>query len=393
MNVALSTRVVSIVTGMFMIVAAALKLASPAKALGAVAYAIRPVVGVGPLVGAGLVFVLIVGECVLGVALLLSRSRGVRWIAGAVFVGFGLVLVTRFSDRGAPPCGCLGGLLQSDGPWHVWVDATRNMFFALALLLTLGRDCRANSGKAERASPGAEGAQRAFTMVEMLVTIAVVAVLVVITVPILRNSKMSTRVVKSMAAQKQIVAAVQVYGQSYGDYFPHFEPLDGLQGPVIIRGTTVMQGYFRAHLSLWLAAVGPDDEALIELAIWPPGSRNKVGASAAEAGLFYSVYYMTATAAADPALFTDPVANSPDPSLLRGVRWEEMTFPSKKGLFLDFALNSTGSREDRVVASFGDGSVAELAGRSSPLPIVALPGDGPQTIVISTRNGIRGVDR
>jgi type II secretory pathway pseudopilin PulG len=396
MNAWGAARLVSFVAGLVMLVAVVMKLESPAPTIGAIAFTLRPLIEVGPLTGTLGAYLLIMAETVLGAMLVLSPNRMIRGVGAGVYLFFGLVLIARFTGDSAPPCGCLGRLLAPGNTAQAWSDAARNGLFGMALLLTLGQPSMIkpktiDSGNGTPTRSGSLG----FTLIETLVTIAVIITVLAITLPMLARTRSSSAVVKSLSAQKQIVASVEMYGQAYRGYFPHYEPLDGVAGPVRIRGATVMEGYFRAHMGFWLAAVGPDDEALINLAIWPPRTQREATPAEESIGLHYSVYYMTATAAADPAAFTDPIAQSPtlDAALLRGVRWDETTYPDRKGLFLDFSLYMNGKRHQHVVAAFGDGSAAQLASDTPPEPIVPQPAQGPRSIVISTRNGIRGTDR
>lgn len=396
MNARIVVRLVSAGAGLVMLAAVVFKLESPAPTIGAIAYTLRPVVDLGPITGAMGVFLLILAETAIAALLILPPNTTVRGVGGIVFMLFGLVLAVRFTGDNAPPCGCLGRMLAPDNTGQAWIDAARNGMFGMALLLTLGRPSMnkllsSQDGNAPPTRAGTLG----FTLIETLVTILIIATILAITLPMLARTRSSSAVVKSLSAQKQIVASVEMYGQAHNGYFPHYEPLDGVAGPVRIRGITVMEGYFRAHMGFWLAAVGPDDESLINLAIWPPRTRGYATPAEESSGLYYSVYYMTATAAADPAAFTDPAAQNPtlDPALLRGVRWDEMTYPDRKGLFLDFSLYRTAKRHQHVVAAFGDASAAKLASDAPPEPIVPQPAQGPRSIVISTRHGIRGTDR
>lgn len=386
-------RIVSSVTGLVLLAAVALKLESPAHAATALAHALRPLFEPGQLTVAGLTLLLILTETALGAAMILRPSRAVRAASALTFLVFAIVLVIRFTAHDAPPCGCLGRLFSADTALSARLDAGRNIMFALALLLTLPDPPVESTPPLAR--PHDAASRPAFTLTEALVTIAIIAIILAIVIPVLARARTASKVSRSLAAQQQIVAALHIYGQTHKDFFPHFEPLAGVKGPVRIRGTTVMEGYFRAHMGFWLAAVGPDDEALINLAIWPPRSRQYATAAEEAIGLYYSVYYMSPTVAADPTLFTDLTAQSPspDPSLLRAVRWDEMTFPARKGLFIDFSLFWTGRRDEHIVAAFGDASAAVLPSDAPPEPIVPQPAQGPRTIVISTRNGIRGVDR
>lgn len=394
MSARAAERFVRVVVAVIMLTAAAMKLESPAQAAAAIGHAFAPLGQMGQASGAAGALVLIVVEAGVGLGLLAGAGRGVRIATAALLGVFAAALVIRFTSSDAPPCGCLGRLLTPSHAGQAWMDAGRNVLLAGALLLTLPR--RAGVPRV-RAAPEtiAAASVRGFTVVEVLVTIAIVAVLAAILVPVLAGARDSSAVSRSLSAQRQLVASRDVYGRQHADFFPHFSTLDNIGGPVRMRGMTIMTGYFRAHMAFWLAAVGPHDEGLINLAMWPPVGQGPAMTDQERAnGIHHSVFYLSATVAADPAVFdgSHDGASAAEPRLLRGVRWAEMRFPSAKGLFLDFSM-IRGEGRDRYVAAFGDGSAAEIPGGASPEPIVAQPYGGPLSVVMSTRGGIRGRDR
>ncbi len=397
MNVGVADRLVTVVVAIVMLTAAVLKLDAPGQTVGAIAHALEPIGSIGPVTGAAAALVLIVMEASVGLGLLMLPGHVVRIATVAMMGAFAVVLVVRFTSPGAPPCGCLGRFFTPTHAGQAWLDAGRNVLLAGALLLTMPRRV------VEPRAPGTVSSRgpasiRAFTLVELLVSIAIVAILIAIVVPVLARAKDSSAVAKSLSAQKQLMASLQVYGHEYADCFPHFDTMDNIGGPVRMRGMTIMTGYFRAHMAFWLAAVGPHDEGLINLAMWPPlGQAPPMTDLERANGIHHSAFYLSATVAADPVVFggSHDGASEVDPRLLRGVRWAEMRFPSSKGLFLDFSM-IRGEGRDRYVAAFGDGSAAELPGGGagvSPEPIVDQPYGGPVTVVMSTRNGIQGRDR
>lgn len=394
MSARAAERFVRVVVAVIMLTAAAMKLESPAQAVAAIGHAFAPLGQMGNASGAAGALVLIVVEAGLGLGLHSGAGRGVRIATAALLGVFAAVLVSRFASSDAPPCGCLGRLFTPSHAGQAWMDAGRNVLLAGALLLTLPR--RAGVARVQAPPESLAGASvRGFTLVEVLVTIAIVAVLVAILAPVLARAQGSSAVGRSMSAQRQLVASLDVYGREHADSFPHFPTLDNIGGPVRMRGMTIVTGYFRAHMAFWLAAVGPHDEGLINLAVWPPAGRGPPMTDQERAnGIHHSAFYMSATVAADSAVFdgSHDGASTAEPRLLRGVRWAEMRFPSAKGLFLDFSM-IRGEGRDRYVAAFGDGSAGEIPGGASPEPIVEQPYGGPLSVVMSTREGIRGRDR
>lgn len=394
MSTGFAERAAGVATGVLFMGAAAMKVWSPGEAVSAVAHAVSPVTVLNVTSGLVITSGLIGVEAGLGAALLCRPSRGVRHGAAALLCVLAAVLAVRFTGPSAPACGCLGSMVIERGAAGAWMDVARNLAFAAGLFLTAGgREVTGEAGVARRG--GVLAGARGFTIVEVLVVVAVVALLAALLIPAVAAGRARTRVVRSLSAQQQIGAAIAGYGTDHKDYFPNFETLDGAAGPVRMRGEVVPTGYFRAHMGFWLAAVGPHDEGLINLARWPAiAGAEPMGEEERRRGLHYSTYYMSATVAADPLAFTEPIASSHplDPTLLRGMRWSEVLWPARKGLTLDFALYR-GMRDDAYVAGFCDGSVAELADASPPEPLVPQPGGGPITIVMSTRGGVRGVDR
>ncbi len=381
------------VIGAVFVLAVVMKLASPGEVVGGVMHAVSPLMDIDIRTGRWAALGLIVLEAALGGALLVRDGLLIRATAAALLAAFGVVLMVRFTVAEAPSCGCLGRLSGVPAAAVPWIDSCRNMLFAAALLIV--------PVPVERREP--EGRQRGrscvrpgFSLVEVVVVVVVVAVVLALTLPTLGRAKHLSAITRSLALQQQFVARLSMYAQDHREAFPHFRPLGNLSGAVDIRGIPLQtNGYLWAHMAYWLSAVGPDDEGLVGMARWPRVDAVPITAEERERGVYYSVFFLTAAAAIDPSYFEEPVPTGPDvgPGVMRCVRWSEMIFPASKGLFIDFALIDEGNARHADVASFGDGSAADITRMAPPEPIIDTPATGVRWTVINTRHGIRGRDR
>jgi hypothetical protein len=178
-------------------------------------------------------------------------------------------------------------------------------------------------------------------------------------------------------------------------------------------------GYFGAHQFLWMALVAPDDPAFHAMAARLPHAERLAPEFEDDPELqfirFYSSSYrMSATLVADPSVFDEPISTwrrIDSPALLRGVRTFEITHPSRKGLFVDndlmlrdlpawLASHAPGTGDylplSHVITVFADGSTEDIRTDETTARqrVIAVNGGRISILpVISTRYGVRGVDR
>jgi prepilin-type N-terminal cleavage/methylation domain-containing protein/prepilin-type processing-associated H-X9-DG protein len=68
--------------------------------------------------------------------------------------------------------------------------------------------------------PDGQRCVRAFTLIELLVVIAIIAVLAALLLPALARSKATAKGIQCLNNQRQVMLAVRLYADDYGDFFP-----------------------------------------------------------------------------------------------------------------------------------------------------------------------------
>jgi prepilin-type N-terminal cleavage/methylation domain-containing protein len=233
------------------------------------------------------------------------------------------------------------------------------------------------------------GRRRGFTVVELLVVLAITTVLVTLAVPALRGARFSSKLLRSLAVQRQLEASVESYTQASKDVFPYMATPGDPWGPVIVNGINVsFQGYFTDQSWYWASLIVPDyaDVSALDLALTP---------NVDPRGVFISRYCITETIFADPRLFTTWTARPPL-SYLRPTKTPEIQFPAKKGILLDLGLGAVAGesgRQGQLSVAFADGSARPYMQSDIVWSrVVNQPFSNSAKPVINTRNGLAGVD-
>jgi prepilin-type N-terminal cleavage/methylation domain-containing protein len=402
-------RCVCMLVGLVLLAAAGLKMASPLQSLTAVLHAADPVVSLS-LPGAAVLAVLLIGvETALGALLITGPTGPARTCTAALLTLFAIILVLRFTQPGAPSCGCLGQALAESAPSQAWWDAARNLAFAAALLL-IGAPRPRPTGSAGAAHPVAPRGARAFTILELLVSVVIIGVLLALMFPALVAVRRQAQIIRSHAHLRQVFVATHAYTEANRDTFPRFEALGGSWDYIRHRSLVIQSSYFSAHQVLWMALVAPDDPAFHAMAArLSYAERTSPEYEDDEPLSFYrfytSTFWMSPTLVADPSVFDEPISrwtSIDSPALLRGVRSFEITHPSRKGLFVDLPLMfslldpSRSESPPPIIAVFADGSAATYAYDKefeNKNVVHVRGGQIPYLPVLSTRHGVRGVDR
>jgi prepilin-type N-terminal cleavage/methylation domain-containing protein len=404
------SRAVCALVGVVLLSAGVLKALDPAEPLAAVAHTLQPMLGDGPsrpLLGL-LVVGLVAVEAGLGLGLVLKPTRAVRTAASAVLLVFAIVLITRFTQADSPSCGCLGKWLSAKGTTQAWLDAVRNLTFAgsLVLLPALPIDRRPVRGTSSDRPRDAMTSRHSlaapahgFTVIELMVVLALITSLTALMIPALALVRQEARVIRSLSAQRQLAAALHTYAENNRDCFPFFRPLGTSWDPLLVSGWPSPRSFFGAYMTMWLALVAPDDEALLRMARYTPDTPRQIPPDDIPEQLFATYltsYFLSPTLTADPRVFDTPLSDRPfleRPVHLRAVRQVEVLQPSRKGVILDLAVTARPSALPNV-AAFADGSAARFDADHPPVPPIAvLGGRIPLIPVLSTRHGVRGVDR
>ena len=251
------------------------------------------------------------------------------------------------------------------------------------------------------------GADRAtvsgFTLVETLVVILVIGILLALIIPSLAASRTAARVTKSLSTQRQIVSAITSYAAAGKDRLPNFGSAGGLAGTISVGGSAFRNGYFRTHMTAWPYLVCPTDAAMLGALRNPTDERVLEDTNPTH---HTTLFYMTATAFADPLLFDGSHAKAADvvAENLRSVHLAEFVSPAKKGLVIDMYMRELflGKRANNVtlaatgmdITGFADGSAEKLAASDGlPTPVGLEYVGVAATRVLTTRGGAAGRDR
>ncbi|GJQ28600.1 MAG: hypothetical protein HBSAPP03_04840 [Phycisphaerae bacterium] len=343
-------------------------------------------------VAAGLVF----WEAFLALMLLFDASRAwVLWAVRVTLVGLTVALIVLVSDPDAPACGCFGAV--RDAKDNAPLGLARNGV-AMALTLVPWAVHRRTSAPDPAQHSRADGAKRAFTLIETLVVIAIVAILTAIALPLLVSSRFQARVTKRIALSQQVVTAMLQYAHEHRDGHLYFmtagEPTRG----AVFMETELTNSYFascrnfwpnfldRSYLDVPRQILEADTEGVI---------RNNLS-EGVPADLVRSEISASDTLFAHPKFFEGPPVS--DAGSCVGTRLDEVRFPSLKAYIVDRSLRRAGqsSGQSVVVRGFGDSSV-DTVSQSEYLELgdtlVQRPFGSAPFNVLGTDGGLRGRDR
>ncbi len=347
--------------------------------------------------------VLAAAEVALGLSLILwpgNRRLGIVTVLFLAIVTGGLVCLTMSS--GAPSCGCFG-TPRLQGRSELGVGVVRNAGLAwLALLVAVPRP--RGRWRADDAPPrsGAGG----FTIIEALVTITIIAVLLAIVLPTLAGSRESGERLRRLAAARQLGAAVEMYGGDYAGSYPYLTvPHDRVPSftsrPTIGRPSEQFSppgfsaGYFKPHAWFWAGLLVPEYYADRE-SIEPEARREYFRARGWSDRIVAANFTLSNTVVADPRFWEDTgVSVWSRPEYLRGTRSSETHFPGQKGLFIWGIAGAGGPTFGRSprATGFADGSAVAIDDQTLiAIPYVTRPYGSVPIGVISTRDGLRGLD-
>lgn len=359
--------------GALLLVAAIAKVTDPMPAVRAATAVFRELdaPSVAPLAVAGAIGV----EFWCGIQLLMGGTR-----RNALAVCLGLIgalsifIVALMLIPGSPGCGCLGaGSGKSTTNEHV-VGLVRNGAIAW-ILLSLARPSGVpTSGQPAptvSAGPQPPSPPRGFALVELLVVIAIISVLMSLVLPALGRVRMNTTALRSIAAQRQMLVAIEAYAGDNQGGLPYLGTPGAPETPMVVNGFTLPYAryffYLRPH---WATLLFPEYVPTREF-METQRSREVLG----ELGwpvdqIVRSHFHMADCAFAAPAHYAGGVSREqrPEPWWFRGVGMHEVAFPSSKGLTVDrkagiFAAN------DRPDSPFHDqGSVGFVDGSAAWMP-------------------------
>lgn len=328
-------------------------------------------------------------EVLLGVTLIVL-ARAPRF-AGLLAVGvlslFTVALISMAFMESPPSCGCLGSwdAIQTSARAGIVAGIVRNVGLGV-LALWLALPC----AQAEPPTHGHTPFARAngFTLIEILVSISVIAVIIAIALPALRDSRQRARKLALLSEMRQALAGVFAYADQGNGYLPYLahprQPDRGAMANTVWRD--LPPTYFRGQSGLWATALHRTgiDLSILSHAYIPENKPDRV----------WTWFWMTHAAFARPEYWVGEDVPD-DPSLYVGVRLDEATFPSAKGLLFDVAsFSSLEPNAKDYKAGFADGSAGFFSAAQPPLIVEHLnrPYGAAPWRVLTTEHGIRGRD-
>jgi type II secretory pathway pseudopilin PulG len=391
--------VVVLVLAGIMLLAAAAKAWQPWPFVHVVAHLL------GTNAGSGTTWIIVIGvvawETFLGLVLLCGAShRGALWATVCTLLGLTAVLAVLLSDPRSPSCGCFG-FFSGDGRNDLWVGLVRNgaMLWMSGWLLTEsrasipGRDLPPSSRESPKNA-------RAFTVIEVLVVLSVIVLVISLALPALARVRQRSREARTLSMLRQLAAGLSLYTADHKETFPYFGTPGDPLAPIVIGGATLptSEGYFRDQSWHWASVIVPAYCDAPRSAIEPQGMGQALRDAGYPEHIIRSYYILTYTAFAAPEYWVEPPPDAIGPALLRATRQSDLLFPSRKGLLLDSSLGVVADAQSQRAEAKGYSALADGSARTfdwhsldwtnvvSP-PLV--PGPLP---VMSTRNGLRGID-
>lgn len=177
----------------------------------------------------------------------------------------------------------------------------------------------------------------AFTLVELLVVLSIITLLLALSLPSLSSAKQKSNNIQSLSVLRQLMTATTMYCDDNRDYYPYFGTPGDPTGSLMIQGFDLRskhQEYFSAHSQFWTSLLYPHYFTSTNDLISDEVHRDKYIKHGYPDFIIPSIYLFTHTTQAAPPYWRgdDPPE---DLGLYRGMRQDQIRFPSNKGIILD----------------------------------------------------------
>lgn len=242
---------------------------------------------------------------------------------------------------------------------------------------------------------------QAFTMIELLVVISIIGLLVSILLPSLAAARHSTRYVQAASVMRQMYMSVALYGSDSHGAFPYFATPRDPFGPVVVYGVDLRRAqgrYYAPQASHWPSLLRryisgrpqlPQRDAMI-----PVGERFGLSPDRNDEVLFTRFELSYTVFSAPEEWYADETPRIR--SYYRGTNWDEIRFPSQKGLLVDIHwLSREVLRTGIPTLSFtmADGATDRMRWEDMKDDLVYRRGAVTIMPVMNTRYGLHGRDR
>ncbi|MCW5775239.1 MAG: type II secretion system protein [Phycisphaeraceae bacterium] len=318
--------------------------------------------------------------------------------AVALLAAFSAVSAWAIAAEGTPDCGCLGPADR-----FIRLGTTpqaaiaRNAALAAALVWAVVQ--RTNTRNKPTAPAHVPRRAAGFSLLEVLVVIAVIAILVSLSLPAMREARISARTTRSLSTSKMILLALNMYGSDNNQRFPFFATPGDPNGPKILLNQNLPVSYLRGQSWYYATLLVPnyvDSRSAIE----QEGVEERLASLKFPPDVVRSDHFLTYTAFAAPNYWVGDRAPT-EPALFRAMQWDELRFTSRKGILLDHYAglfdrlrpHHERARRREMSVGLGDGAARiELWPMTSENLVDRTEHGAPLWPILTTRNGFNGYD-
>lgn len=239
--------------------------------------------------------------------------------------------------------------------------------------------------------------RRGFTILELIISIGVLMLIISLAMPAFSRVRRGADNVRSMAAMRQMMFALNGYTTDHQMQYPYFAIPGSPQAPTSLYGVDLLDaqpgGHFLNQSAYWASLVLPYLSADPETSDVPALEEFGRGPFDVQRRVVWCRYFMTHTVFASPAFWRGVEAPA-DLSLLKGTRVTQMRNPARKGILLDIAAGAYSPRHlntDTIFVAFGDSSVRPCDWHPQA-PYVSRPFSATAFPIMATEGGLEGTD-
>jgi len=244
-----------------------------------------------------------------------------------------------------------------------------------------------------------------FTLIELLVVLSIISLLLSLLLPALFRARGEARRVQALATMQQVWIGLALYSDDFQQTFPYFATPGHPRAPLVVNGANLSNaqgGYFRAQAEYWPSVARPyfsGRPLLPEVPCFEPRGVKWGLSKGRDDDVLWTRYWLTPNAFAAPEFW----ANDRHPrnsAYFRATRWDEISFPSQKGLLIDFGNSEWDDSKYNYDASplelplwFSTADGASQVRRMKDMKRDTVGRSGLGALpVLTTRYGLRGRD-
>lgn len=229
-----------------------------------------------------------------------------------------------------------------------------------------------------------------------MITLSIVVLVIALLLPTLSTARRSARNTDSLSMLRQLTAGLGMYAEASREVFPYAGKPGDVHANTTYRGYEIATGEdsLSAQARYWPTLVVPEFLDVPARSIEFAGTRELLESRGFPSWVIRSRFFLTFTAFVASEAWTDE--DPPGPSVFRAVRWSEVSFPSRKGVLVDFGAGGfvdRGADLHNAFVSFADGSARSVSWFNIDSSLICYPPFAPfASSNMTTRHGVRGLD-